>query len=1378
MNRQEKENLINSLGQKQGHKSLWARTRVIALIFNSIIAGFDRGVGSIAHRARTSEQRKVFKVRRQTIRKAQRDKVVAVSKAAIDEKVSMAKASVSGAVNSVKANVTDTTAAVKNNVSKTAATVKDTISAKTEAVKKTVTDKREASKAKAEEERKVAAAEKERKLAEKIARKQAEEERLAAERAIREEEERLAEEKRIEEARLAEEVRAARAAMLIEQARQEEIRREEEKKRQAEEAARKEIERLEEERRLAIEAERQRQEELARQRAGAERLRQEKEAERERIRCESAALFKANEEYKEAKRLESDIAIAERKNAFIKFFGTNSQKFKSAIKTKRASLAEKAKASEAAKVEKAKASEAAKVARLQAQKLYEEQLRLEKEIAEKIKIEAERAEAERLKAEADRLESERIAKEEAERARAAELEAERREIALKQQAEIERIKAERIAREEAERIEAEKREYIQLAIRTARKLEAEAYTAEKKREDKLVAEAITAAKQNERKEELKKAELARRNQQYIFIATTKAEEQRKIALAQNRKLIRLFKRNELKESIVSKYNNAKNFAITRTAEVKEHALSAKEAATQRAMDAKAAAAQKAATTKAIRLANSLAERARNEELANEKAEIKKEQERIAQAAVEKLRLEKERAAEALRLEREQREAEREEKLAAERAEKNAIETAIKLANNARNDAVELERQAFAKIKDDEKQQKVLERQVDAELKKLRKEADKFAVDEKKKEEAAARKQERDEANFARRKRSLRRAKKFEKSSTRLQRSAKTTFSKWSMYFLHIIICIVVSAITCFFVMWIQPASVMHSSGLWLLNYWPILITGAALAFLCQNAFISGAINLVLWSLLSMANTIKIEVRDDPVYPSDLLLIKEAATASSEYKIDIPTDDIGILVGCVIALLLCGIVYAIDNKGKIAVIRQMAGKLKCALVRFGGFIVCMVVLVAVVLGVYSSDELYKQFDLENYDHVSEVYSNLGFPFSFCHYAKAYSPQKPEGYDKDEAMFYGQNIKTETNDPKVHVIMIMDEAYSDLTDLGIMNFDEGNDPQFMFKQMAESKNGLSGHIVVPGFAGGTAYTEFDILTGMQTNMLADSNITAFRVLKDKEESLMSVLHGAGYTTQFEHVGKSWYYNRENAYKLLGADETLFEEDMKDIGYKGFYISDDYVAQLIEDRFNKAVYDNEWLFSYNVTIQNHMSYTADKYAGWTLDKIDVMATLTKDTHDAINAYTEGIRDANYMLYRLYNFFNDTDEPVMLVFFGDHMPYLGDGRKGYKELGIDNVYSENKAAALKLYQTPYLIWCNDAGAKALDFENAAKELNLPDDGVIQASYLGSVVLDLIGEGDISQWFSYLSEARQNIPVTKFVTEQNEYIDRLRKWTYYKITN
>ena len=1305
MTKQEKENLINSLGQKEGHKSLWARTRVIALVFNSLIAGFDRGVGSVAHYVRTSDQRKVFKVRRQTIRKAKRDKAAAARKVVIDESISKARASVSSAVNSVKTSASETatavkksvngtTAAVKKGIKETTSAVKKDVNERVSAVKKSVTDKVEASKAKLEESKRLADAEKERKLAEKLARAEAEKERLAAEQALRAEEEsqRAAEFARSEAERVAEAIKNA----------------EEEEKNKEIDAALKQAE---------IERARESRQEIAERikftaKKYTELIKRAKEtrtAQIEKRRYENAALFRADEELKFAKQFEARQTLETKKEA------------------------------------KRQALEAKKEAERQ-----------KREEIERQKLEQERIEAERLKAEADRLEAERLAQEEADRIKAEKLEAERREIAQRQQIEAERIRAERVAREEAERQETEKQKYTKNAIATA---------------------------------------------------IAKADEQRRIALVQNKKLERLFRINAFKESIISKYNNAINFAATRAAEVKEHAQSAKENIAHKAMDNRAAAAEKAATAKAIRLANSLAERARSEELANEKTAIRQEKERIAQAAAEALRIEKEKEAEAkriekekeaeakriekekeeearrkeaeaLRIERERKEAEREASLAQERAKKNAIDTALKLADDARNDAIEFERQTYARLKEEEKQQKVLERQVDAELKKLRKEADKFAADEKKKEESAARKQERDEANFARRKRSLRRAKKFEKSSARLQRSAQTTFHKWSMYLLHIIICIVVSAITCFFVMWIQPSSTMHFSGLWLLNFWPVLITGVALAFLCQNAFISGAINLVLWSLLSMANTIKVEVRDDPVYPSDLLLIKEAFTASSEYRINIPTDDIGILIGCVVALLICGIVYTVDNRGKIAVIRSMAGKTKCAIVRFGGFVVSIITLAAVVLGVYSSNELYQQFDLENYDHVSEVYSSLGFPLSFCHYAKAYFPQKPEGYNEAEAMFYGQNIKTETNDPKVHVIMIMDEAYSDLTDLGIMNFNEDNDPQFMFKEMAKSKNAISGHIVVPGFAGGTAYTEFDVVTGMQTNMLADSNITAFRTLKDKEESLMSVLHGAGYTTQFAHVGDPWYYNRENAYKLLGADEILFKDKMTDIGYKGFYISDDYVAQLIEDRFNKAVYNNEWLFSYNVTIQNHMAYTADKYAGWTLDNVDVMATLTKDTQDAINAYTEGIRDANYMLYRLYNFFNETDEPVMLVFFGDHMPYLGDGMKGYKELGIDNAYSDNKAAALKMYETPYLIWCNDAGAKALDFENAAKDLNLPQDGVIQASYLGSVVLDLIGEGDISQWFSYLSEARQDIPVTKFVTEENEYIDRLRKWTYYKITN
>ena len=48
--------------------------------------------------------------------------------------------------------------------------------------------------------------------------------------------------------------------------------------------------------------------------------------------------------------------------------------------------------------------------------------------------------------------------------------------------------------------------------------------------------------------------------------------------------------------------------------------------------------------------------------------------------------------------------------------------------------------------------------------------------------------------------------------------------------------------------------------------------------------------------------------------------------------------------------------------------------------------------------------------------------------------------------------------------------------------------------------------------------------------------------------------------------------------------------------------------------------------------------------------------------------------------------------------------------------------------------YKTPYVLWANDAAADTLNWNEAVAALDLPEDGVLSASFLGSVLLDLTG--------------------------------------------
>jgi phosphoglycerol transferase MdoB-like AlkP superfamily enzyme len=332
------------------------------------------------------------------------------------------------------------------------------------------------------------------------------------------------------------------------------------------------------------------------------------------------------------------------------------------------------------------------------------------------------------------------------------------------------------------------------------------------------------------------------------------------------------------------------------------------------------------------------------------------------------------------------------------------------------------------------------------------------------------------------------------------------------------------------------------------------------------------------------------------------------------------------------------------------------------------------------------------------------------------------------------------------------------------------------------------------VVSGFAGGTANTEFDVLTGMQANALSATTTSAFRAVNRNLDSLFRVFGGDGYRTLFMHPGYNWFYNRENVYQWLGAQEALFADEMENLTYKGSWVTDDSVAAAIEQKFEEAAASGTPFFGYTTTIQNHMSYGIGKYGdGYEFPAVETDVSLSEQAETLLSVYVEGLRDADAMLGRLTDYFSQRQEPVMLVFFGDHLPYLGDDQLVYRELDTDVAKSqEEQEDPYSAYKTPYVIWANDAAAEALDWENAVAALDLPEDGSISASYLGAAVLELTGRGEENPWFSYLTEVRRQLPVIQLNTcmlpdgtvvsqdslpeDQQALIGKLRRWSYYKL--
>lgn len=600
-----------------------------------------------------------------------------------------------------------------------------------------------------------------------------------------------------------------------------------------------------------------------------------------------------------------------------------------------------------------------------------------------------------------------------------------------------------------------------------------------------------------------------------------------------------------------------------------------------------------------------------------------------------------------------------------------------------------------------------------------------------------------------------------------------------------------SVVVTLFVLWAHPVSVLAMLGKMLrqplilfLNWLPIALLTAAFAFAFRNVFFSSALVGLIVGAMSLINRVKLTIRGEPFVPRDISLIKEAADAAGSYDMTLPWFQIGCLVVMTAVFIVLGVLLPLKKS-------EDAPKKRGALVRVMGFVLCLAVLVGAVGLVYSSTDLYNSFETTEPYNLSSVNNELGFVYYFCYHFSTYKIEKPEGFDREEAASWETGYESAPDAADVNVVFVMNEAFSDILNEDVFVFPEGENPMEVYNTLAEGENAWAGHIVVPYFAGGTADTEFDVASGMQTNLLnpAAPSLTAFRTVNRDLDSIFRVFGADGYTSCFMHPGQSWFYNRENVYDWFGADESFFVEDF-DAEYKGSWVTDESVLRELISRFEEKSAGGGLDFTYAVTIQNHMSYTAEKYGDYVCPEVETTAELSPEIQTAVNVYAEGIRDANAMLEDLTEFYSEQSEPVLLVFFGDHLPYLGDNRQGYAELGLPAASVTGGEDPFAAYTAPVLFWCNDAAAEALDFANAIEALDLPADGRISACYLGAVVLELTGRGEVSPWFAFLNEMRRELPVlhngyyesadgeitTEPTAEEAALVSRMRCWAYYKL--
>lgn len=339
---------------------------------------------------------------------------------------------------------------------------------------------------------------------------------------------------------------------------------------------------------------------------------------------------------------------------------------------------------------------------------------------------------------------------------------------------------------------------------------------------------------------------------------------------------------------------------------------------------------------------------------------------------------------------------------------------------------------------------------------------------------------------------------------------------------------------------------------------------------------------------------------------------------------------------------------------------------------------------------------------------------GYVLDFVSKFKEISVSKPDGYNievLDEiAKEYATDsaMQNENQSELPHIIVIMDESFSDLSVIGTFSTNIEVTPFISFLK----EKTISGYALSSVHGGNTANSEYEFLTGNSMAWLSSNVVPYQQYIRSSTYSMVSYLKSFyNYRCIAMHPYQASGWNRPAVYEYLGFDECHFQEDFPQENYIRRYISDqemfEYLVQMYEKQKDKP------LFIFGVTMQNHGNYTYnDENYTQHISLVDYPGEFPK-----VEQYLSLIHETDTAVEYLINYFENVEEEVVIVFFGDHQPNI--------EIEFYNTINGSAIDTLQeqqnQYKVPFFIWTN----------YGVKEKNI---ACTSLNYLSTYVYDVAG--------------------------------------------
>lgn len=417
---------------------------------------------------------------------------------------------------------------------------------------------------------------------------------------------------------------------------------------------------------------------------------------------------------------------------------------------------------------------------------------------------------------------------------------------------------------------------------------------------------------------------------------------------------------------------------------------------------------------------------------------------------------------------------------------------------------------------------------------------------------------------------------------------------------------------------------------------------------------------------------------------------------------------------VYVILLSTLFFAFVNKCKISfAVKKIWMRAVC---------VSMVVLGCLYVASETADVVTETWEQKG------SYRN-GYVLNFVLSVRDYFVQPPEGYSADVVAALEADyslLEGEMPEEKPTVIVVMSESYADLSVVGDLQTNQEVTPYYD----SLTENTIKGYALSSIFGAKTANSEWEFMSGNSMAFLPDGAVVYQQYISEEPTTLVSSMKNFGYTCVALHPYYNTGWSRNLVYPDMGFDEMYFLEHFDENAMVRRYISDEEYYNKIIERFESKS-GNEDLFIMSISMQNHGGYT-EKY-----DTFPENIQVLNGKYEDANQYLSLLNKSDKALEDFIGYFENVEEPVEIVFFGDHLPSLKS--KFFKSLNGKGLSGLSLDELQDLYTIPFMIWTN------YDTEEVEVEMS-------SINYLATLALERAGL-PLPAYNQFLMDLMEHIP-------------------------